>query len=235
MTMYLSKKAALVGVSIEGEVTVLGPSRVGRETVLGLYSIIGYPTFSKIRDLEEKNVDAYDSVSEGAEIGSRCMIRSHTVVYERVRLGDGVQTGHGVLIREDTIIDEDTVVGSHSIIDGHVRIGKRVSIQSGSYVPPESVIGNEVFLAPFVVLTNDKYPASKRLLGVIIEDGAVIGANSVLISGVRVGEGAVVASGAVVTKDVPPNKVVIGVPAKVVMTRDEYERKKEAYEGGQRP
>ncbi len=228
--MYLSKKAILSGVSLEGDAVILGPTFIGEGSTLGVYSIVGYPSFGKIKGIKERSCKAYDELSEGARIGERTFIRSHSIIYERVRIGNGVQTGHAVLIRENTEIGDNTVVGTHSIIDGHVKIGENVSIQSGSYVPPESIIGNRVFLAPFVVITNDKYPASKRLLGVTIKDGAVIGANSVLISGVKVGENAVVASGAVVTKDVPPDKVVLGVPARVVMDRDEYEEKKRLYE-----
>ncbi len=230
--MYLSKKAILSGVSLEGDITILGPTFIGRGSTLGIYSIVGYPSFSKINDIEEKNYQAYDEISEGSRIGEKAFIRSHSVIYERVRIGNRVQTGHAVLIREDTEIGDNTVVGTHSIVDGHVKIGENTSIQSGSYIPPESVIGNRVFLAPFVVITNDKYPASKRLLGVIIGDNAVIGANSVLISGVKIGENTVIASGAVVTKDIPPGKVVLGVPAHVVMDRDEYEEKKRIYESG---
>ncbi len=229
--MYLSKKAILSGVSLEGDVTVLGPTFIGKGSTLGIYSVVGYPSFSKIKGIEKRNYQAYDEVSEGVKIGEKTFIRSHSIIYERVRIGNRVQTGHAVLIREDSEIGDNTVVGTHSIVDGHVKIGDNVSIQSGSYIPPESIIGNRVFLAPFVVITNDKYPASKRLLGVNIGDDAVIGANSVLISGVKIGEKAVVASGTVVTKDVPPGKVVLGVPARVVMDRDEYEEKKRIYEG----
>ncbi len=230
--MFLSKKANLKGVSLEGDVTVIGPSSIGSGTVLGMYSVVGYPTYRKIRSLSEKDLVFYDDLSEGAVIGENCFLRSHSVVYERAKIGNRVQTGHAVLIREDTIIGDGTVVGTHAVVDGRVIIGKNVSIQSGTYIPPESRIGDRVFLAPFVVITNDKYPASKRLLGVTVDNDAIIGANAVLISGVRIGEGAVVASGAVVTRDVPPRKVVIGVPARVVMDREEYERKKREYEEG---
>ncbi len=230
--MFLSKKANLKGVSVEGDVTVIGPSVIGPGTILGMYSVVGYPTYRKIRSLNKKDLRSYDDLSEGAIIGENCFLRSHSVVYERVKMGNGVQTGHAVLIREDTIIGDGTIVGTHAVIDGGVVIGRGVSIQSGTYIPPESRIGNNVFLAPFVVITNDKYPASRRLLGVTIEDDAIIGANSILISGVRVGEGAVVASGAVVTRDIPPRKVVVGIPARVVMDREEYDRKKREYEGG---
>jgi len=230
--MYLSKKATMNGVRIEGDVIILGPTTLGQGTLIGAYAIIGYPMYRKIREIDTAGniLESYDEISEGTIIGKSCVIRSHTVIYEKVKIGNMVQTGHSVLIRENTEIGDRSVVGTHSIIDGDVKIGKEVSIQSGSYIPPKSIVGNNVFLAPFVVITNDKYPASKRLLGVMIEDDAIIGANSVLISGVKIGRGAVVASGAIVTRDIPPNKVVLGAPARVVMSREEYERKKREYE-----
>ena len=82
------------------------------------------------------------------------------------------------------------------------------------------------------MITNDPYPMSKRMVGVTIEDGAVIGGGSVIKAGVTIGKGSVVAMGAVVTKDVPPGVVVLGVPARVVYTRKEYDAKKKAWESG---
>ncbi len=228
--MYLSKKASIEGALFEGEAVILGPTVIGRGSIVGFYSVIGYPTLSKVRG-SRASVETYDEVSEGARIGEDCFVRSNSVVYERVIIGNRVQTGHFVLIREESQVGDGTLIGTNSLIDGRVRIGSEVSIQSGVYIPPMSVVGDRVFLAPFVVITNDKYPPSRRLLGVVIGDDAVIGANSVLVSGVRIGEAAVVAAGAVVTKDVPPGRVVMGAPARVVGTRDEYERKKKEYEG----
>ncbi|HXU95688.1 MAG TPA: acyltransferase, partial [Candidatus Nitrosotalea sp.] len=98
------------------------------------------------------------------------------------------------------------------------------------YIPPLSIIGKNVFIGPAAALTNDPYPASKKMTGVIIEDGAVIGSRAVIKAGVRIGKNSVVAMGAVVTKDVPPNCVVVGVPAKVKYSREEYNKKKKNWE-----
>ena len=87
-----------------------------------------------------------------------------------------------------------------------------------------------MFIGPAAVLTNDPYPPSKKMIGVTIEDNAVIGARSVIKAGVTVGRGSVVAMGAVVTKDVPPGKVVMGVPARVAYTRKEFDAKMKAWE-----
>jgi acetyltransferase-like isoleucine patch superfamily enzyme len=94
-------------------------------------------------------------------------------------------------------------------------------------------IGKNVFIGPAAVITNDPYPMSKRMIGVTIEDGAVIGGGSMIRPGVTVGKDSVVAMGAVVTKDVPPGVVVLGVPARVVYTRKEYDAKKLKWESGE--
>ena len=93
------------------------------------------------------------------------------------------------------------------------------------YIPPLSRIGENVFIGPGAVLTNDPYPPSEKLAGVIIEDNAVIGSKAVIKAGVTIGKNSVVAMGAVVTNDVPPDTVVVGIPAKPKYSRDEYDKK----------
>ncbi|RLG54302.1 MAG: N-acetyltransferase [Thermoproteota archaeon] len=231
--MFLSKKAEIEpGARVSSLSVVLGASRVGAEAVVDNMTIIGYPTASKVRKLADYSWSSLDEASEGAKVGKRCIVRWGTVIYERAELGDGVRTGHNVLVREDTRVGNGTIIGTGSVLDGRVQVGRKVSIQTGVYIPPYTRIGDEVFLAPGVCFTNDRYPPSRRLLGVIVESKAVVCARAVLISGVTIGEGAVVAAGAVVTRDVEPYTVVAGVPARRVMSREEYEEKKARYERG---
>ncbi|MEM2763652.1 MAG: DapH/DapD/GlmU-related protein, partial [Sulfolobales archaeon] len=145
-------------------------------------------------------------------------------------LHDEVELGHNVLIREGTVVNAKTKIGTGTIVDGHTTIGNNSNIQSGVYIPISTKIGNRVFIGPRAVITNDRYPPSKRIVETIIEDDAVIGANSTIVAGVRIGRRAVVAAGAVVTKDVDSDTVVAGVPAKPIMKRDEYEARKKRYE-----
>ena len=238
---YISSKARLGSrLLISDTSIVLGPSRIGNFTILDNGTIVGYPRRSSLRsvinELNKSEVgDDYlkilDSASKGSIIGSNCHIRPGTVIYESVELGNNVETGHNVMIREETRIGDNVIIGTLSVIEGHVTIGNNVRIESGVFIPINTYIGNNVFLGPYVVITNDKYPLSSKLKGATIEDGAIVGANAVLIAGVRVGEEAVIAAGSVVTKDVPPKSVVAGVPAKVIGRREEYERKKKLWEG----
>ena len=121
-------------------------------------------------------------------------------------------------------------IGSLAHVDYNVKIGDNTMIEGMVYIPPLSRIGKNVFIGPAASLTNDPYPASKKMIAVIIEDGAIIGARAVIKAGVKIGKNSVVAMGAVVTKDVPPNSVVIGIPAKIKYTREEYDKKRKKWE-----
>jgi acetyltransferase-like isoleucine patch superfamily enzyme len=150
-------------------------------------------------------------------IGKGCTIRSGTVIYSGVKIGDNFRSGHNVLIRENTKIGDNVLVGTSSVIDGDCKIGNKVSIQTGVYITRYTTIEDDVFLGPLCVTTNDKYMKyGVTLKGPVIKQGARIGANSTIMSGITVGKGAIVGAGSVVTKDVPPYKVVMGVPARVV-------------------
>ena len=153
-------------------------------------------------------------------IGDGACIGSHTVIYEGNRIGKRLATGHHVLIREDNEIGDDVSVGSGSVVEHHVRIGCRVRLHSNVFVPEFSVLEDDCWLGPNVVLTNAKYPQSPRvkqsLRGPVIGSGAKIGANATILPGVRIGRNALVGAGAVVTSDVDAYAVVAGNPARVL-------------------
>lgn len=148
-------------------------------------------------------------------LGDDATVRSGSIIYHDVRIGDGFSTGHNVLIRENTDIGDDVMVGTESVVDGDATIGSHVSLQTGAYVPQKTEIADHVFLGPHAVITNDPYPIREQstLETARVEAHASIGANATLMPGVTVGEGAFVAAGAVVTEDVPPETLAVGVPA----------------------
>ena len=159
---------------------------------------------------------AYASESTPPEFGTDACVRAGTIVYDDVTVGDGFRSGHGALIREGTTIGDDVLVGTNAVLDGEITVGSHVSIQTGVYLPQRTTVGNRVFLGPCTTATNDPHPIRREadLDGPTIEDDASIGANATLLPGVTVGAGAFVAAGAVVTEDVPPATLAMGVPAR---------------------
>jgi acetyltransferase-like isoleucine patch superfamily enzyme len=151
----------------------------------------------------------------GSTIGNHAVLRPGTVIYCDVIIGDNFQSGHNTLIREKTRIGDKTAIGTSTVIDGNTIIGSSVSLQSMVYIPTNTTIGDHVFIGPNAVLTNDRYPPSGCLEGPVIKSGAAIGANTTIMPGVCVGEGAFVAAGSIVTRDVPDYMMAIGTPARI--------------------
>jgi acetyltransferase-like isoleucine patch superfamily enzyme len=168
----------------------------------------------------QRNVVLGNSSEGEVIIGDNALVRSGSVIYSGVKIGNDFRTGHSVLIREETDIGDNVLVGTNSVIDGHCKIGNNVSIQTDAYVTAYTTIEDDVFIGPRVVTTNDKYMYyGAKLIGPTIKKGARIGANSTILPGVIIGEGAIVGSGAVVTKDVPSGATVVGNPARPIASR----------------
>ena len=148
------------------------------------------------------------------------------LISSKAKLGKNVRVWNYAYVGADTEIGDNTKIGSLAHVDYNVVIGKNCKIEGLAYIAPLSRIGNNVFIGPSAVLTNDPYPLSDKMIGVKVEDGAMICAGSVIKAGVTVGKDSVVGMGAVVTKDVPRSTVVVGVPAHEVYTREEYEKKR---------
>lgn len=151
----------------------------------------------------------------GSTIGDHAILRSGTVIYCDVIIGNNFQSGHNILIREKTRIGDRTSIGTATVIDGNTVIGNDVSLQSMVYVPTDTTIEDNVFIGPNAVLTNDRYPPSSSIKGPVIKNGAAIGANATILPGVCIGEGALVAAGSVVTRDVPDYMLAVGSPARL--------------------
>jgi acetyltransferase-like isoleucine patch superfamily enzyme len=159
----------------------------------------------------------YKMRSKPPILGKNPLIRSNSIIYNDVEIGDNFKTGHGVTIREKTDIGDNVLIGTNTVIEGHCSIGNDVSIQSNVYIPTNTIIEDYVFIGPCACFTNDKYPirVDFDLKGPIIKKGASIGANSTFLSNIEIGEGAMVAAGAIVTMDVPEYFLAIGAPARI--------------------
>ena len=164
------------------------------------------------------------------QIGDNAIIRSHAIIYAGNIIGNDLETGHGSMIREGNRIGNNVSIGTNSTIEHHVIIGNNVRIHSNCFVPEYTVIEDGCRLAPGVVLTSAKRPLSydvkNNIKGPILRKNCYIGANATVLAGVAIGENAMVGAGAVVTKDVYTNMVVIGNPAKILREITEEESRK---------
>lgn len=114
----------------------------------------------------------------------------------------------------ECVIGDNCTIHSHVWIGDRVKIGDRCKIQAFTFIPTGVRIGDDVFLGPRVTFTNDKYPPSGEWSITIVGNGVSIGAGAVILPGITIGDRARIGAGSVVTKNVPPDSLVYGNPAK---------------------
>ena len=150
-------------------------------------------------------------------LGVGARLRSGTVLYDGTTIGRRLQTGHCVVIREGCQVGDDVSVWSNSVIDYGCRIGDRVKIHCNCYIAQYTELEDDVFLAPGVTIANDLYPGDVRsaqlMGGPRIGAAAQIGVNVTILPFVRIGAGALIGAGSVVTRDIPAAAVAFGNPA----------------------
>jgi len=162
----------------------------------------------------------------GLVLGAGCVISSGAVVYRGTTLGAGCILGDYAGVRERCTLGERVVVGRGSVVENDTTIGDGTKIQTNVYITAYMTIEERCFIAPCVHTTNDNFMGRtekrhKLIKGATIRRGARIGGGVVLCPAIEIGEEAFIAAGAVVTKDAPARKVLMGVPARVV--RDVHE------------
>ncbi len=192
---------------------VIGGSTIGKDCLLDPDVVIGYPDGNELSLLSSDR----EAEISGATVGNNCTLRAGTL-YSRARLGSSVRSGHGWLVREDSTVGDGSLIGTGVTIDNDCRVGDHCSLQTGVYIPTGSRIGDRCFLGPNATLTNDRTPlrTDYQLEAVTLEDDVTVGANATLMPGITIGEGAFIAGGAVVTRDVPAWKMAMGVPAQIM-------------------
>lgn len=178
---------------------------LGENSFIGGQCILGEFLYDFFQDQQNK--------PHSLTIGPRALIRSGSILYGDSTFGSDFQTGHRVTIREKTQIGDHVSVGTLSDIQGDCQIGNYVRLHSNVHIGMKSVLKDYVWIFPYVVLTNDPIPPSDVLKGVIVEPFACICTGSVVLPGIHIGQDALVAAGANVTRDVPDCAVVMGNPA----------------------
>lgn len=154
-------------------------------------------------------------------------VHESSYVDDNVVIGEGTKIWHFCHIQAGAVIGENCSLGQNVNIANNVRIGSEVKIQNNVSVYEGVEIENGVFLGPSCVFTNDLTPRARYPKGhnnykkTLIKEGASIGANATIVCGHTVGKYAMVAAGAVVTKDIPDYALAAGVPAKIMGRVDE--------------
>jgi acetyltransferase-like isoleucine patch superfamily enzyme len=154
-------------------------------------------------------------------VGDGTVISTGAIVFAGSRIGARVILGDQSCVRERVAIGDDVVVGRGSLVENDTTIGALTKIQAEAYITAYSTIEENVFIAPCVVTTNDNFMGRTErrhelIKGPTIRRGARVGGGAILLPEVEIGEEAFVGAGAVVTKDVPPRKLVVGSPARVL-------------------
>lgn len=191
--------------------------QLGTHSVVGPHCILGEPTMDFYRQ------EPYESPS--LRIGAHALIRSHSVLHAGSSIGEHFESGHRVTIREKSNLGHHVRVGTVSDIQGDCTIGDYVRLHSNVHVGQKSQIGNFVWIFPYSVLTNDPQPPSGTLLGVSIDDFAVIATMVVVLPGIHIGHDALIGASSIVRTDVHAETVVIGNPARQVATIHDVKNK----------
>ncbi|MFZ5884576.1 MAG: DapH/DapD/GlmU-related protein [Chloroflexota bacterium] len=155
------------------------------------------------------------------EIGEECSIGPNAVIFYDVIIGHHTLLGDGASLREQVRVGHHCLISRYVTINYNTTIGDHTRIMDMTHITGNCRIGSNVFISVLVSSTNDNVVVSRRydeeqILGPQVDDDATIGAGACLLPGVRVGRGAFVGANAVVTKDVQPYDLVMGVPARVV-------------------
>jgi UDP-2-acetamido-3-amino-2,3-dideoxy-glucuronate N-acetyltransferase len=144
-------------------------------------------------------------------------------------IGAGTKVWINAQIREDARIGADCVVSKDVYVDRGVAIGDRCKLQNGAAIYHGVTLGDDVFVGPGATFTNDRVPrafnAEWKVVPTLVKQGASIGANATIVCGIELGEYCMVASGAVVTRNVPPYTLVMGNPARPSATIDKMGNK----------
>ena len=177
-------------------------------------AIIGKPLVLSPTSQAEQRAPEPTVVGDGATIAAQAVLVAGAVI------GAGAFIGDQAHVRERARVGNEATVGRGSAVDNEVVIGDRVRIQTGCYVTAHSVIEDDVFLGPGVFTYNDntmgRHEKGVGVEGVTLRRACRIGGGARILPGIEVGEEAFVATGSVVTRNVPRRVLVMGVPAKKV-------------------
>ncbi len=150
---------------------------------------------------------------------SKVIVPPTSVVDKTATIGERTHVWNFVHIREKAKIGKECVIADYVYVGRGVKIGNNVKLENRATVYEGVIIKDKVFVGPHVTFTNDLYPRSFstdwKIVHTLVKEGASIGAGTIIVCGVTIGEYALVGAGSVVTEDVPPQALVYGNPARI--------------------
>jgi UDP-3-O-[3-hydroxymyristoyl] glucosamine N-acyltransferase len=190
-------------VSLGANVRVHDNVVIGDNTVIGDFCVIGHPAGGEYK-------------GKPLVIAEGSIIRSHSILYEGSTFGPDLRVGHSSLIREGVQAGENLQIGSFNDLEGETEIGNWVRLHSNVHIGRGAVIGDLVWIFPYVVLTNDPIPPSGLKEGVTLEAGSAVCTSAVVLPGTIVGRGAFVAAMTRARGRIPGGALVVGGDGQIV-------------------
>lgn len=201
-------------VMIGNNVVIYEGTEFGNNVIIQDNAVIGkQPTRAKASILPEVKKLSPTKIGSGVTIGTSA------IVYANAKIGDDVFIADLATVRERVTVGEKTIVGRGVAIENDCYVGRNCKLETNCYITAYSELGDYVFIAPYVVTTNDNYMARSKerydkFKGVTIKNGGRVGANSTILPGKTIFEDGTVAAGSIVSKDVEKESLVVGSPAK---------------------
>jgi UDP-2-acetamido-3-amino-2,3-dideoxy-glucuronate N-acetyltransferase len=216
-----------------GEGCVIGPGvrtgarcRIGHHVVIHEGTVIGndvriddHATLGKSPMRAANSATTKEQELPPLTVGDLCIVGTGVVLYRGAAIDPKVLMADLCTVRENVTIGRGTIVGRGVTVENFCSVGRYCKLESECYITAYSTLEDRVFVAPGVVTSNDNYVGRtaerfKHFKGVTVKKGGRIGAGSVILPGIVIGEDGLVAAGSVVTRDVPPRTIVMGSPAK---------------------
>lgn len=200
---------------------ICGGATIGDHAVIESQVILGQPEYGYAIG------KVYPGKAKKTVISEGVILRAGAIIYSGVQIGSSSTIGHRTLVRTNTRIGSNTQLGHNMTIERNCRIGDWVRCTGLTHITSSTVLEDRVFLGALVGTVNDKAMIWKqegvkpKLIPPYFEYGCTVGTGAKIAAGVRIGRMAMVGTGSVVTKNVAPNTIVMGVPAKFYKNREE--------------
>ncbi|NVM01964.1 MAG: hypothetical protein HWN67_06490 [Candidatus Helarchaeota archaeon] len=195
---------------------------LGSNSVIGDFVVLGQYIEYFHKDETKKDRVGYLQDPEGyinpvLKIGENANIRSYTLIYADCEIGDKFETGSWIMIRQGCKIGYNNYVGNHSEFWGPLEIGDHNRFINLNHLGDTTVVKNFTWWFPYSGAATDLHPpCGKCIKGPVVEDYVIVGSIGVLLPRITVGKSAIIGALSLVTRDVPPETIVMGNPAKVV-------------------